>query len=144
MTFSERTRSALHGAVVLICAPLSLMKVLWTDNVCLVRRQELLMERLMSTVRLGWWSEYIYDKLKGENIAVNGGSGVMSALFGPRLMRLSVQKNESLELEVLTFFPLFSPRKNATSDSCTSVIPLITSHYYCQTCYHKLWWAITL
>lgn len=116
MTFAERTRSALCGEVVLICASLPLMKVLWTDNVCLVRRQELLMETMMSTGQLWWWSEYIFDKLKRENIAVSGGSGVMSrwsrsALFDPRLMRVCAQKDGSLELEFITFFPLFSPRK---------------------------------
>lgn len=127
MTFAERTGSALRWEVVLICASLPLMKVLWTDNVCLVRRQEPLMESVMSTVRSGWWSEYIYDKLKRENIAVNGGSGVKSTaeLVGslwPKIDESVCSKIWELAVGVYNFLPsVYIEKKKAISDSCVSI-----------------------
>lgn len=171
MTFAERTRSALGGKVVLIRGPLPLMKVLWTDNVSSSEAGAVDGERdvhgavgMMEWVHLWqiergkhcsqWW-------LRGD---VGGGVGRLSLAL--RLMRACLEKDRSLELKFITFFLCFHPEGNATSDSCMSHSPFITSYYccqgvrciqinaathnwcswlsYCQTCYHTLWWAIGL
>lgn len=130
MTFAERTGSALRWEAVLICASLPLMKVLWTDNVCLVRRQEPLMESVMSTVWSGWWSEYIYDKLKGENIAVNGGSGVMSTAesvgsLWPKIDESVCSKRWDPAVGVYNFLPsvYIEKKRQYLTPACQSLFP---------------------
>lgn len=98
------------------------------------------MESEMPTVGLGWWSEYIYEKLKRENIAVDGGSGVMSMVesvgsLWPKIDDGVRSKRWEPRVGVSNFLPSFfiqKKKENAISDSSMSISPVITSYYYCQ------------